>query len=71
MYFKERLFLITERIDDLRKLMHDKEYGYSNVVEELNKFEELPENEVEISITNLEYILSEQVNRKLLSKLSH
>lgn len=27
-----------EQIDDMRKLMHDKEYSYSNIIEKLNAY---------------------------------
>lgn len=38
-FYTDRLASMQERLDDLRKLMHDKEYSYSNLVDNLNEFE--------------------------------
>jgi hypothetical protein len=51
--------------------MHDKEYSYAGLVDNLNEYEELLEDEFPTTIPNIEYVLHNNNNKKVMAKLSH
>jgi|JI6StandDraft_1071083.scaffolds.fasta_scaffold00811_15 dGTP triphosphohydrolase len=51
--------------------MHDKEFSYSNLVDNLNEYEEVPECEFVTTLPNIDYVLHDNSNKKVMSKLSH
>jgi len=70
-FYSERLASNQERLEDLRKLMHDKEFSYSNLSDNLNEYEEVPECEFLTTLPNIDYVLHDNINKRVMAKLSH
>lgn len=51
--------------------MHDKEFSYSNLVDNLSEYEEVPECEFPSTLPNIDYALHDNANKKVMAKLSH
>ena len=69
-FYKKRIEELDDRIEELRRLMAEKETSFSKVLERLAKYEELKEMKLEDKIDDLEFNIDERFAERIKSKLS-